>query len=147
MPELADESFFAAKRSRILNWRILWRHQVPGPQRLFLLHSGVRIFRAGLARNRYPPASVFERTYSLFSSCLSNRTLASSSVPLFHVIMAKARFACVFCAGFQDSQIIQQVFNFFPDRRKLLAFLSHRSADFAFEDLSHTRFCDVRFCE
>jgi hypothetical protein len=27
----------------------------------------------------------------------------------------------------------------------LLAFLSYRSIDFAFEDLRHTRFCDVQF--
>ncbi len=81
-------------------------------------------------------------------SCLSTETRQFSlTVPLFHLTMAKARFACVFCAGFQYSQIIQQVFNFLSDRRKLLAFLSHRSADFAFEDLSHTRLCDVRFCE
>ena len=61
--------------------------------------------------------------------------------------MAEPWFPCVYRAGFQDSQIIQKVFHFFADRGKLLPFLPHRPADFTFECLSHTRFCDVRFCE
>jgi len=37
--------------------------------------------------------------------------------------MAKAWFASVFCARFQDSQIIQKVFDFLADDGKLLTFL------------------------
>ena len=68
------------------------------------------------------------------------------TVPLFHLVMAEAWLASVFGARFQDSQIIQKVFDFLANQGKLLTFLSHRPADFAFECFSHTRFCDVRFC-
>src|SRR6266567_3672597 len=93
------------------------------------------IFRQG---HRVVQLNLVRHSYTI-------KQVTTSTVSFFHLAMAKAWLGSVFCARFQDSQIIQKVFNFLADHGKLLTFLSHRPADFAFECLSHTRFCDVRF--
>jgi len=54
--------------------------------------------------------------------------LRSLAVTLFHLVMAKPWFPRVFRARFQDSQIIEKGFDFFPNHGKLLAFLSQDSS-------------------
>src|SRR5438477_3564332 len=69
-----------------------------------------------------------------------------SSVPSFDFFVTDPWLACVSHASVQHVQIIQQVFDFLANLRKLSSFLPHCSADLAFQSLSHRFFSCLRFC-
>src|SRR6266496_6206 len=89
------------------------------------------------------------RSWGRIFGCYDRRARVGrprSSAPFFDFFVADSWLACVSDAGFQDVQIIQQIFDFLANLRKLSSFLPHRAPDLPLNGLSHRFLSCLRFC-
>jgi len=68
------------------------------------------------------------------------------AVACFDFFVAETRSAGVFGAGFEQVEVVHQVFDFLADGGEFGALLADGAGDFAFECLSHKRLSGGRSC-